>query len=239
MSRLLGGLRGHPLGKTINGASDQLVNKVFDLLYSTYGPQQWWPGDSRFEIIVGAVLTQNTAWHNVTLAIDNLKAEHFLEPNALLEAESEHIKALITPVGFYNVKYKRLRNVLEYFMRHNMDSERFHCLPIANLRDELLEVNGIGPETADSILLYAFDRPVFVVDAYTRRLFSRLGYKWMEKAPYEEVQGFFMEELSPNSDLYNEFHALIVRHCKVTCKKNPLCSFDTHMAVCYSVCKER
>jgi endonuclease-3 related protein len=208
------------------------VIKIFKALYSIYGQQEWWPGDSQFEIMVGAILTQNTAWRNVSLAIDNLKNEELLDPTALLEAEPERMKTLIAPAGYFNVKYKRLRGFLEYLK--NADLERFRSTSIDELRSELLEVNGIGPETADSILLYAFDRPVFVVDAYTRRLFSRLGYGWMEKAPYKEVQEFFMRELPSESDLYNEFHALIVAHCKNICRKKPLCSacaISSHCAI--------
>lgn len=198
--------------------------EVFDLLLSTYGPQGWWPGDSPFEVIVGAVLTQNTAWQNVAQAIANLKREGLLDASALLDAEPETVKALIAPAGFFNVKYDRLMNVLEYLTRHDLDLERFRHLPVADLRDELLQVNGVGPETADSILLYAFERPVFVVDAYTRRLFSRLGHGWMERGPYDEIQELFVEVLPRDAGLYNEFHALIVVHCKDTCKKSPLCS---------------
>lgn len=208
----------------MNDTDDQPVIKIFDVLYSTYGPQGWWPGEDQLEIILGAILTQSTAWHNVTLAIANLKGEGLLEPGALLEAEPEHIKVLIAPTGFFNVKYNRVKSVLEYLVRYNMDFERFRYLPVADLRNELLEINGIGPETADSILLYAFDRPVFVVDAYTRRLFSRLGYSWMGKASYDEIQKFFMEELPSDPSVYNEFHALIVAHCKTICRKKPLCS---------------
>ena len=174
--------------------------------------------------MVGAILTQNTAWRNVSLAIANLKSADILDPAALLRAEPERVKALIAPSGFFNVKYDRLRSFLEYLVRWDMDFGRFLHLPIAHLRNELLEVKGIGPETADSILLYAFDRPIFVVDAYTRRLFSRLGYIWMDKAAYDEVQRFFMDELPSESSLYNEFHALIVNHCKDICRKRPLCS---------------
>ena len=208
----------------MNDTDNQPIIEIFGVLYSTYGSQGWWPGDSRFEIILGAILTQITTWHNVTLAIDNLKREGLLDPVTLFKAEPERVKTLIAPAGFFNVKYKRLRSVLEYLMKHDTDYGRFCYLPIADLRNELLEINGIGPETADSILLYAFDRPVFVVDAYTRRLFSRLGYRWMEKAAYEKIQKFFMEGLPSDSSLYNEFHALIVAHCKITCKKSPLCS---------------
>lgn len=203
---------------------DKRLAEIFDLLYSTYGPQRWWPGESQFEIILSAILTQNTAWHNVTLAIENLKREGLLEPFALLKADPERVKGLIASSGFFNVKYNRLRNFLEYLLRYNMALERLNYLPVADLRDELLQIDGIGPETADSILLYAFNRPVFVVDAYTRRLFFRLGYRWMEKAPYEKVQRFFMEKIPPDPYFYNEFHALIVTHCKTTCKKSPLCS---------------
>lgn len=200
------------------------VSWIFDALYSAYGPQRWWPGDSQLEVIVGAVLTQNTAWHNVTLAIDNLKSKGLLETIALLEADPEYVKELIAPAGFFNVKYRRLRSVLEYLLKHRPDFERFRRLPVVELRKELLEINGVGPETADSILLYAFDRPIFVVDAYTRRLFSRLGYSWMETALYEEIQTFMMESLPPDPGIYNEFHALIVVHCKDVCKKRPSCS---------------
>ena len=206
--------------------------EIFDILYSVYGPQGWWPGESQFEIIIGAILTQSTSWHNVTLAIANLKKDGLLESNALLKAKPEKVKNLIAPVGFFNVKYKRLRNVLEYLMKYNMDFERFRRFPIADLRNELLEVNGIGPETADSILLYAFDRPTFVVDTYTRRFFSRLGYGWMENAPYKKIQNFFMEELPHDSEIYNEFHALIVIHCKMICKKKPQCSTCDLSSLC-------
>jgi len=208
---------------------------VFDALYSTYGPQYWWPGDSPFEVIVGAILTQNTAWQSVANAIDNLKRQRLLDADALLDAEPETVKALIAPAGFFNVKYDRLRNVLEYLRSHDMDLERFRHLPIDDLRAELLQVKGIGPETADSILLYGFGRPVFVVDAYTRRLFSRLGYEWMDKAPYDQIQRFFMEKAPSYMGLYNEYHALIVAHCKETCKNKPLCA-DCCLRACCAGC---
>jgi endonuclease-3 related protein len=199
------------------------LSKVYDLLLAALGPQHWWPGDTPFEVIVGAVLTQNTAWHNVALAIANLKREGLLHPGLLLHAERERVKALIAPAGYYNVKYDRLMNLLRFLDGQGRDLERFRNLPLEQARADLLEVNGVGPETADSILLYAFERPVFVVDAYTRRLFSRLGYGWMEQASYDEVQGFFMEALPRDTVLYNEFHALIVIHSKDTCKKKPRC----------------
>lgn len=203
--------------------SRQSLLQIFDLLRSSYGPQHWWPGDSPFEVIVGAVLTQNTAWHNVAQAIANLQREGLLEPEALLRAEPDRVKALLAPAGYYNIKYDRLMGLLRFLDGYGMDLERLRSLPLETLRVELLEVKGVGPETADSILLYALQRPVFVVDAYTRRLFSRLGYESMPQASYSEVQHFFMDALPPDTSLYNEFHALIVVHCKDTCKKKPLC----------------
>jgi len=194
---------------------------IFNELYSIYGNQNWWPAETQFEVIVGAILTQNTSWHNVAKAIDNLEKHGLLELSALVKAEPDTVKKLIYPVGFFNIKYERLKSVLEYLL--TTDQARFYNAPVEDLRDELLSINGIGPETADSILLYAFRRPIFVVDAYTRRLFSRLGYNWMEKAYYDEIQKFFMERLPIDSGLYNEYHALIVTHCKTICKKNPLC----------------
>jgi len=217
-----------------NRSGDWLL-RVFDLLHEAYGPQQWWPGDSPFEVIVGAVLTQNTAWHNVAQAIANLKEAGLLELRALLEAEPEGVKSLIVPAGYYNLKYQRLMNVLGYLASRGLDLQEYKRLPLAQAREGLLKVKGVGPETADSVLLYAFERPVFVVDAYTRRLFSRLGEGWMEKATYDEVQRFFMEALPQDTDLYNEFHALIVVHCRDICKKNPRC------VGCYlfSLCRAR
>lgn len=203
--------------------SRQTLLQIFDLLRLSYGPQHWWPGDSPFEVIVGAVLTQNTAWHNVAQAIANLKREGLLQPGALLRAEPDMVKALLAPAGYYNVKYDRLMSLLRFLDGYGTDLERLRSLPLDGLRAELLEVKGVGPETADSILLYALQGPVFVVDAYTRRLFSRLGYGWMEAASYDQVQRFFMEALPQDTPLYNEFHALIVVHSKDACKKRPLC----------------
>jgi len=214
--------------------SRQGLLQIFDLLRSSYGPQHWWPGDSPFEVIVGAVLTQNTAWHNVAQAIANLKREGLLEPEAMLRAEPDRVKALLAPAGYYNIKYGRLMSLLRFLDRYEMDLERLRSLPLDALRAGLLEVNGVGPETADSILLYAFGRPVFVVDAYTRRLFSRLGYEWMEAASYDQVQGFFMEALPPDTALYNELHALIVVHSKDTCKKKPLCEGCCLSSLCFA-----
>jgi endonuclease-3 related protein len=200
-----------------------LLLEVYEHLHAAYGPQHWWPGDAPFEVMVGAVLTQNTAWHNVAVAMANLKREGLLHPQLLLRADTERVKGLIAPAGFYNVKYDRLMNLLRFLDGQGGDLEGFRGVPLEQLRADLLGVKGVGPETADSILLYAFERPVFVVDAYTRRLFSRLGYRWMEKGSYDEIQGYFTQVLPPDKALYNEFHALIVVHSKGTCKKKPRC----------------
>jgi endonuclease-3 related protein len=201
----------------------QMLFQIFDLLRGAYGPQDWWPGETPLEVIVGAVLTQNTAWQNVAQAIANLKAAGLLNLEALLHAEPGEVKSLIVPAGYYNLKFERLINVLSYLAGRGLDLEDFRHLALAGVREDLLKVKGVGPETADSILLYAFQHPVFVVDAYTRRLFSRLGEGWMMKAAYGEVQRFFMEALPEDTALYNEFHALIVVHCKDVCRKAPQC----------------
>ncbi len=198
--------------------------EIFQHLFAAYGPQHWWPGETPFEIIVGAVLTQNTAWNNVSRAIANLKGEGLLSLEALYAAPPERVLRLIAPSGFYNVKYRRLQALLGYFHSRQGAWQYLHTAPVEEARAELLSIHGIGPETADSILLYAFGRLTFVVDAYTRRLFARLGEDWVEKAPYEAVRRYFMEGLPPDVALYNEFHALIVTHSKAHCRKRPHCA---------------
>lgn len=211
-------------GKPLYRLSDNNIIKIFDILYSIYGPQFWWPGESQFEIIIGAILTQNTSWQNVARAIASLKEKNLLNPKTLFSADPCYIKELIKPSGFFNVKYKRIRNFLEYLDNYDMDLNKLSTLCTYDLRGKLLNINGIGPETADSILLYAFERPIFIIDSYTRRLFSRLGYGWIKEASYDNIQDFFMNNLPSDIKLYNEYHALIVRHCKSLCKKQPLCS---------------
>lgn len=209
--------------RTQGGNSVSLEPKeIFCRLFAAYGPQHWWPGETPFEIIVGAVLTQNTAWNNVARAITNLKAADLLSLEALLRAPEDVVRQLLAPSGFYNVKYRRLRHLLEHLARDEV-WVRLQRAPLEEARAELLAVHGIGLETADSILLYAFERPTFVVDAYTRRLLSRLGEGWAEKAPYEAVRRYFMERLPREVPLYNEFHALIVTNSKAHCRKRPHC----------------
>jgi len=200
-----------------------LLKKVFDRLLESYGPQHWWPGETPFEVIVGAVLTQNTNWANVEKAIINLKREALLTPRQLNDIDETRLAELIRPSGYFNIKAGRLKSFISFlFENFDGDLSRMFALEQGLLRHRLLEVKGIGPETADSILLYAGNYPVFVVDAYTKRIFSRLGILTKEHT-YHQVQEFFMERLESDRQLFNEYHALIVRHAKDYCRTKPLC----------------
>jgi len=203
---------------------DFVIN-IYEILFNQYGRQNWWPGDSIFEIMVGAILTQNTQWFNVKKAIKSLKEENLLEPRKMYLASEKRLATLIVQAGYYNIKAKRLKNFMDYLIKKELDFYTMRKEPIEILREELLEINGIGPETADSILLYALEKKTFVVDAYTRRLFSRLNPKWdwMKRITYDELKCFFERLLPDELQLYNEFHALIVKHSKDVCKSKPLC----------------
>lgn len=197
--------------------------QVYDRLYKTYGPQHWWPGDTPFEVIVGAILTQNTNWGNVEKAIANLKAEGILSPEGLRDVNHNHLARLIRPSGYFNIKAGRLKHFIDYlFKRHDGSLEKMFSLDLKKLRHELLEVKGIGPETADSILLYAGGYPIFVIDAYTVRIFNRLGIL-PEDSTYHEVQELFMDSLPNDARLFNEYHALIVKFGKEHCRSKPVC----------------
>jgi len=199
--------------------------QVFDRLYAAYGPQDWWPGDTPFEIMVGAVLTQNTSWVNVEKGIENLKANQALHPQVIVDTHHKRLANWLKPVGYFNVKTKRLKNYCDWYLSEGEVPE-LSKLDTISLRSKLLSVNGVGPETADDILLYAFERPVFVIDTYTKRLFSRLGYIEAE-ADYEKARSIFenkLQNLSVQVKLFNEYHALIVSHAKQHCKTKPLCT---------------
>lgn len=204
------------------GTSEKLQN-VFDSLFNRYGPQHWWPGDTPFEVMVGAILTQNTNWGNVEKAINNLKAKQLLDPFKLLELDTVLMAELIKPAGYFNIKTKRLKNFLALFCGEFDGSvERMQSLSLNALRESLLAVNGIGRETADSILLYALQKPIFVVDAYTHRLLKRHSLI-DEEADYDLIQSVFMENLVEDVAMFNEFHALIVRVGKDHCRPTPRC----------------
>jgi endonuclease-3 related protein len=195
---------------------------VYERLRRAYGSQHWWPGDGAFEVIVGAVLTQNTAWRNVERAIEALQARDVLDPEAILALPPEELARLIRSSGYFNVKATRLRALCRWY-RDEGGYEALRELETGELRRRLLAVHGIGPETADDILLYAFERPVFVIDAYTRRIFSRLGLLDAETS-YEHLRAVFEQTLGPDTALFNEYHALIVVHGKDVCRSSPRCS---------------
>ena len=199
------------------------LDEIYRVLLDAYGPQNWWPGESPFEVMIGAVLVQNTAWKNVERAIDNLRQAELLEPVALYEVAHEELEELIRPAGYFRMKTRRLRNLLEYlFQRHEGSLEAMFAVDSETLRADLLAINGIGPETADSILLYAAEKPIFVVDTYTSRVLKRHG--WIEhEADYHEIQGFFHATLGRDTALYNEYHALLVRVGHLHCRKTPKC----------------
>jgi len=203
-------------------ASEQLT-EIYKILFDTFGPQHWWPGETRFEIITGAILTQNTSWSNVEKAIANLKSAGCLTPQKLNSMDTAQIAELIVPAGYYNIKAKRLKNFLNrLFENHQGRLESLENVGTDQLRQWLLAIKGIGPETADSILLYAFDRPVFVVDTYTARIAAR--HRLIEPgADYEQLQYLFESNLEQDIQLFNEYHALLVQIGKNYCKPKPKC----------------
>jgi endonuclease III related protein len=198
--------------------------EAYALLFDRLGPQRWWPGDSDFEVIVGAILTQNTSWTNVEQAIANLKSNGLLSTSGIKAVELPRLEELLRPAGYFRQKAKKLKAFV-HFLSTEFDGslETMFQLPTADLREKLLGVFGIGPETADSILLYAGRHAVFVVDAYTRRMLARHGWA-DENARYEEIRALFESELSANVSVFNEFHALIVSAGKQWCWRNaPRC----------------
>ncbi len=202
--------------------SEQLT-EIYQLLLNHFGPQHWWPGDTQFEIITGAILTQNTSWANVEKAIANLKSAHLLTPEALHHLDTPQVAELIRPAGYFNVKAKRLKSFVDWlFEKHDGRLANLEIIDTEQLRAELLAVKGIGRETADSILLYAFGRSVFVVDAYTARITVR--HELIDPdADYEQLRGLFQSNLPDDVQLFNEFHALLVKLGKEFCRPNPKC----------------
>ena len=200
------------------------LEAIYAKLYRHFGPQSWWPGETPFEVIVGAILTQNTNWQNVAKAINNLKQAKVLSPKKLYSLPRPRLAQLIRPSGYFNIKAKRLKEFLDFlFKNYNGSLKKMFSRPVEDLRKEILSVKGIGPETADSILLYAGGFQVFVVDAYTKRIFSRQKLL-SEDAEYHQVQELFTRSLKKDVQLYNEYHALIVRLGKDFCKKTkPKC----------------
>jgi len=213
------------------GLSGTLLD-IYLLLHKRFGHRNWWPGDTPFEVIVGAILTQNTAWTNVERAIANLKSNGGFSAHGLLKLETAKLAGLIRPSGYFNQKALRLKAICQYLVdRCGADLELFKAVPTDELRKELLAITGIGPETADSILLYALDRPVFVVDTYTRRALGRIGLI-AEMADYHTVQRLFMDNLALDVELFNDYHAQWVALGKDHCRQKPVCGGCPMREIC-------
>jgi len=205
-------------------ALGQALIDIYRRLFDRFGPQHWWPAEEPFEVIVGAILTQSAAWGNVEKAIANLKAAGALPPGKLRRLSLSRLARLVHPCGYYNAKALKLKSFAFWLGNHyDDDLNRLFACDTEELRQQLLSVHGIGQETADSILLYAADKPVFVVDAYTRRIFSRIGLT-PAKDSYAGYQAFFMDNLPADVKLFNEYHALLVRLGKEVCRRRPICS---------------
>ncbi len=188
-----------------------------------YGPQHWWPAREPFEVIVGAILTQSAAWTNVEKAISNLRTAEVLSPSGLRDLTHEELASLIHSSGYYNVKTKKLQAFVDWLGKQYDDNlETLFTLPADTLREQLLAIYGIGEETADSIILYAAQKPIFVIDAYTRRITSRAGLI-PASSSYTTLQELFMQHLTPDTQLFNEYHALLVNLAKNACRPHPLC----------------
>lgn len=210
-----------------------MLHEMYKILLEKYKPRKWWPTTAKgklkpeysggpsdekemFEVIIGAILTQNTSWKNVEKAIIKLNKENLIDIEKIYSIDIEKLKELIRPAGYYNQKAERLKIIAEFLK--NRTIKDLKKLKITELRELLLSVKGIGPETADSIILYAFNKPIFAIDTYTKRIFSRLGIL-EESASYDEWQSYFHEQLEPSTKLFQEYHALIVEHAKQFCKK--------------------
>jgi endonuclease-3 related protein len=202
---------------------EKLLMEMYRILFETIGPRHWWPGETSFEVMVGAILTQNTSWKNVEKAIERLKEKGVLNPKGIRELRKSTLSSLIRSSGYFRIKAERLKAFIDFlFDEYGGSIKRMKRERVGVLRRKLLDVKGIGPETADSILLYGLKKPVFVVDAYTKRILSRHGLL-SEKDSYEEVQNLFMDHLPHDERLFNEYHALLVHLGKTLCKKVPRC----------------
>lgn len=204
--------------------SSNRIKKLYDMLYERYGPQGWWPGDSALECAIGAILTQNTSWKNAAKAIQNLKEENILSFQDLENICSELLAQIIRPSGYYNQKAVKIKRFIKFVRdKYEGSLDRMFGESHLELRENLLKIKGIGPETADTILLYAGHKPAFVVDAYTYRILSRHNLV-PEQTNYGEMQELFNDSLKESVGLYNEYHALIVKVGKEHCRKsNPIC----------------
>ncbi|MBI4289186.1 MAG: endonuclease [Chloroflexi bacterium] len=213
---------------------------IYRRLYERYGPQHWWPGETPFEVMAGAILTQSAAWTNVEQAISNLKTAGALSPESIRRMPVDELAALIRSSGYFNAKARKLKAMVQWLGDNfDDDPEKMSAMDTGELRKSLLAVHGIGEETADSIVLYAANKPIFVIDAYTRRILERVGVCPVRATSgrshrhgYAAFQSLFMENLSPDTQMFNEYHALFVRHGKETCRKVPLCPQSCLREIC-------
>jgi endonuclease-3 related protein len=207
----------------VNQSLGRALLNIYHRLLADFGPQHWWPAEEPFEVIVGAILTQSAAWGNVEKAIANLRAAKALSPRALRQLSIPRLATLVHPSGYYNAKALKLKSFAYWLGNHyDDDLDKFFADDTDHLRQQLLTIQGIGQETADSIILYAASKPIFVIDAYTRRIINRIGLA-PDKNSYAAYQAFFMEHLPPDTGLFNEYHALLVCLGKNVCKSRPLC----------------
>jgi len=207
----------------------QFLLSYYQTLLDYFGPQDWWPGDTPLEIMIGAILTQNTNWGNVERAIDNLKSAKLLDPKKIVVSSKQKVEKLIRPSGYFRAKAKKLKIFCKWLLERG-GVAKLKKLPVAELRPQLLDVWGIGPETADSILCYGLEKLSFVVDAYTVRIFNRLGI--IKTTDYHEVKDIFESSLPKSLKIYNEYHALIVALGKDVCKPKPKCELCPLISKC-------
>ncbi|MEA1889324.1 MAG: endonuclease III domain-containing protein [Pseudomonadota bacterium] len=201
--------------------SEDKYQLIYEILNTHYGPQHWWPAESAFEVMVGAVLVQNTAWKNASSAIVNLQKAGLMSSSAIHQTPVDELASVIVSSGYFNIKAKRLKALCQW-LEEQGGIEQLRQQQLTPLRKDLLGVHGVGPETADDIILYAFNKPVFVIDGYTRRLFSRLGLIQADLA-YEVLRRDFELALAGDVELFSQYHALIVVHAKNICRKQPVC----------------
>jgi endonuclease III related protein len=214
-----------------NARLDRSLTDIYTHLLDYYGPQHWWPADEPFEVMIGAILTQSTTWTNVEKAIRNLKEVKAISPVALRNMSASELAILIHPSGYYSVKTKKLKAFVSWLEKYSDNLSEIGAKDTGELHEELLAIYGIGEETADSIMLYAAGKPVFVIDAYTRRIIDCIGIT-PNGNRYADYQQLFMDNLPPDVRVFNEYHALLVRHGKTTCRKNPLCRQCCLLTIC-------
>jgi endonuclease-3 related protein len=216
-----------------NQPISQALHDIYQRLLDYYGPQHWWPAQEPFEVIIGAILTQSAAWLNVEKAISNLREAGALSPKALRQLSLSELATLIRPCGYYNAKALKLKMLAGWLGEHYNDNlDRLFANGIDQLRRQLLSIHGIGEETADSIILYAANKPIFIIDAYTRRIISRVGL-YSESDSYAAYQSLFMNHLPVDAKLFNEYHALLVCLAKTVCRKQPICQKCCLKDICY------